>query len=68
MEKLVDTINGLSARIEATYVRKDVLDPQLQEIRSDIAKHSDWLLWAQRLVIGAVIVALLALVVVQRSP
>lgn len=64
---LTTTIKDLRVEMSSTYVRKDVIEPQLAEIRSDIASHSDWLLWAQRIIIGAVVVALLALVIVQRG-
>lgn len=64
---LASTIEALRNEMAATYVRKDVLDPQLKEIRSDIESHQNWLVWAQRIVIGAVIVALIGLVIAQRG-
>lgn len=62
---LTKTLNELRQEMSATYVRKDVLGPQLEEIRADIKSHGDWLLWAQRIVIGAVMLALVGLVVYQ---
>lgn len=67
MRDLGGSIDALRKEMSATYVRKDVLEPQLTEIRSDIKGHSDWLLWAQRIIIGAVVIALLSLVIVQRG-
>jgi hypothetical protein len=58
-------IDKLRLDIDATYVRKDVLEPQLSDLRSDIKSHGDWLLWAQRIVLGAVLLGLLGLVVYQ---
>lgn len=60
---LTANIDALRNEMAATYVRKDVLDPQLKEIRGDIDAHQNWLTWAQRIVIGAVFLALLALVI-----
>lgn len=70
VDKLTAVMEQLPEKLRAefaeTYVRKDVLGPQLTEIRNDIKGHDNWLTWAQRLLIGAVIVALLSLVIVQR--
>ena len=57
------TIRDLQRDFAATYVRKDVIEPQLQEMRQDIESHDNWLVWAQRLVLGAIIIALIGLVV-----
>lgn len=65
MRELKDAVKDLRGEIASTYVRKDVMDPQLAEIRRDVAAHSDWLSWAQRIIIGAVMVALLSYVVIQ---
>lgn len=61
----------LRAENEKTYVRKDVLEPTLSGISKAIAnndsaikRHDDWLTWAQRLIIGAVGLAVLGLVLV----
>lgn len=59
---LATAVSDLGEKIENTYVRKDVLEPQLAEIRGTVDSHASWLLWAQRAVIGAVIAALLYLV------
>ena len=60
---LTTTIEHLRTEMASTYVRKDVLQPQLDEIRGDVKSHEDWLTWAQRIVIGLVILALVGLVV-----
>lgn len=51
--------------IDATFVRKDVLEPQLDSMRETIASHSEIFRWIGRIVVGAVVIALLALVVNQ---
>jgi hypothetical protein len=49
---------------EKTYVRKDVLEPTLEGMKGAIDRHDNWLTWAQRLVLGAVGLAVLGLVLV----
>lgn len=61
LDKLDHTIDTLRAEIANTYVRKDVNDPAMAAFRAAIGRHDDWLTWAQRIVIGAVLLALLAL-------
>lgn len=63
MRDLASTLRELRTEMASTYVRKDVIEPQLAEIRKDVDAHTDWMTWAQRLVIGAVIMALLAAVI-----
>lgn len=65
LRDLTTGVEKLREDMDATYVRKDVLEPQLNEIRGDIKSHADWLLWAQRIVIGAVVLGLLGLVLYQ---
>lgn len=65
LNRLASGVDELRKDMDKTYVRKDVLDPQLNEIRGDIDRHADWLTWAQRIVIGAVVLALLGLVLYQ---
>lgn len=61
LHELNQTLKALPRDIAATYVRADVLEPRLRNIEDDVKQHGDWLTWAQRIVIGAVIVALLGL-------
>lgn len=68
LRDLIQAVSDLRADIAATYVRKDVLEPELALIRKDVESHSSWLLWAQRAVIGVVLFALLALVVTGNNP
>lgn len=72
VEKLTHTIEGLPDKVAATYVRKDVYLSDQRVHDTTHARHDeelDSLLgfkeWAIRLVIGAVILALLGLVLVQ---
>jgi hypothetical protein len=62
---LTNEMRALPDKIAETYVRKDVLEPRLSEMQKDIDAHSDWLTWAQRIIIGAVILALLGVVISQ---
>lgn len=63
MRDLARTLDQLRTEMASTYVRKDVIEPQLADIRKDVDAHSDWMTWAQRLVIGAVFLGLLGLLI-----
>ena len=65
LDKLDRTIDSLRGEISSTYVRKDVIEPTLRDMQKDIDAHSDWLTWAQRIVIGTVFLALLGVVISQ---
>ena len=65
LDKLDRTIENLRKEMASTYVRQDVYERDLANIREDVKQHGDWLTWAQRIVIGAVLLALLGLVVYQ---
>lgn len=58
---LTESMNGLASKIEATYVRKDVLAPELESIWGTLKAHSGYWTWVVRTVVGAIIVALIAL-------
>lgn len=62
LRDLTNEVRGLRGEIADTYVRKDVLAPQLDGIRATLAAHSGWFTWAGRIVVGLVIVALVTLV------
>lgn len=61
LDKLDRTIDSLRGFVETTYVRKDVLNPQLETIRDRLATHDGWFTWGVRIVLGVVIVGLLTL-------
>lgn len=63
MQNLARTLDQLRTEMASTYVRKDVIEPQLADIRKDVDAHSDWMTWAQRLIIGAVVLGLLGLLI-----
>lgn len=65
MRDLVSTLNAFRGEIDATFVRKDVIGPQLSGMRKDIDSHSEIFTWLGRIVIGAVVLALLGLVIAQ---
>lgn len=65
LRDLTATLESFRMEISSTYVRKDVIEPQLAEIRRDIKGHDDWLVWAQRIVLGLVISGLVGLVLYQ---
>lgn len=61
IEALTSVVNQLRVEISQTYVRKDVLDPQLVTIRQNIQGHQDWLTWGTRIVLAVVIVAVIGI-------
>lgn len=63
IDKLDRTLNALPREMAAIYVRTDVLEPRLKNIEAEVKEHGDWLTWAQRIVIGAVILALISLII-----
>lgn len=65
---LTATLQRIEERVEAIYVRKDVYILDMTNLRRDVDEHSRWLEWAQRIVIGLVIVALVSLVVASNLP
>ena len=65
LEKLDRTMSVLQERMEATYVRKDVLDPALRALQEDVTEVREWQTWALRIVVGAVLLALLGAVLAQ---
>lgn len=65
LDELRMTVHMLPDRIEQTYVRKDVYDLELAGLRRDVDEHSSWLEWAQRIVLAAVLLALLGTVLIQ---
>lgn len=66
IRRLNDTILALRDEMVTTYVRKDVYEAEKKEWREDISSLKNWLVWGQRIVIGAVFLALLALVIKQQ--
>jgi hypothetical protein len=72
VDRLETAIRDLTGALErhrvemaATFVRKDVYERDMDDIKGDIKAHSDIFTWIARIVIGAVVLALLGLVIVQ---
>jgi hypothetical protein len=63
-ERLEVSIMARFDRLESTYVRQDVHKGEHDALGARVKDLEDWKTWAFRLVIGAVVVALLGLVVV----
>jgi hypothetical protein len=63
LRDLNTTIRELQREFAVTYARKDVIEPRVAEIEKDVAKQSGYWDWLVRLVVGAVVVALLGLVI-----
>lgn len=73
VSELSQTIKELQAMMTVTYVRQDVYardmnahDHTHREQQNDIDSLVGWRDWALRIVVGAVMLALLGLVVAQR--
>ena len=63
VEGLTEAVGLLREELRDDYVRKDVLDPTLAAMQITIDGHTSWLVWAQRIVLGAVLTAMLAYVI-----
>lgn len=61
---LNETVKGLRTEMAQTYVRKDVLEPMLEGIKLNVKEHDDWITWVTRIVISAVIIAVIGGVIV----
>lgn len=74
MRDLTSEISNLRKEWAEIYVRKDVLEPQLELLetahkatQAQVDRHSDYWDWVIKIVIGAVIIALLGLVIVGQN-
>lgn len=57
IQRLVKQVEDLVREVRSDYVRKDVLDAQLDAMRDDITGHGEWITWATRIVLALVITA-----------
>lgn len=57
VQRLVKQVEDLVREVRSDYVRKDVLDAQLDAVRDDVKGHSEWITWATRIVLALVITA-----------
>lgn len=72
--ELATRLEAVSNRLETTYVRKDVFDAHKEtakakqdDLANDVKELQDWQKWIQRLVIGAVALAVLGLVLARST-
>lgn len=61
MRDLTRTLDQLRSEMASTYVRKDVLEPTLLDLRKDVDTHSKWFTWIVQTVGAVIIVGLLGL-------
>lgn len=66
VDKLDQTLTNLPDRIEQTYVRKETYQRDIDRITEDVEAHQAWLEWAQKIVLGLVIVGLVGLLIASR--
>lgn len=65
--RLDRTLVDFRKDMEAIYARKDVVDPRMADLRQDVEEVKGWITWAQRLVLAAVMLAMLGAVLVQKG-
>lgn len=65
LDRLDKTIERFQEQTATTYARKDVMEPRLAAVEKDVEQIQGWSTWAVRIVLGAIIVALLGLVLAQ---
>ena len=65
---LAEAIRGLSADVKelraefaSTYARKDITDQRFEAVEAKVDSHSSWLNWANRVVLGSILLALVAI-------
>jgi hypothetical protein len=61
------TLEVFRSELANTYARKDVLDPRLKDLQADVDEVKGWITWAQRIVLAAVMLAMLGAVLVQQG-
>lgn len=61
---LTQTVKDLRAEMSKDYVRKDVLEPTLEGIKTNVKEHDDWITWVTRIVLSLVVVAIVGGVLV----
>lgn len=66
MQRLERAVDHLTATMDSTYARKDVVDPRFQELEKDVQSLLDWKDWAIRIVLGLVIAGLVTMLLAQR--
>lgn len=64
---LTAEIKELRAEFASTYARKDVIEPRIADVEADVKRHGDYFEWIVKTVVGAVVLALLGLVLVQNG-
>lgn len=67
LQNLNNTIKELRVEMSSTYARKDVIVPRLETIENAVKAHGSYFRWIVQLVVGAVLLALLGLVLVQNG-
>lgn len=63
-DSLDDKLDHLPERMHALYVPREVYETEQRAIRAQLSALEAWQTWALRLVVGAVISAILAVVLV----
>jgi hypothetical protein len=67
ISRLDRTLESFRQEIGNVYARKDVVDPALRDIKEDLEEVKGWITWAQRIVLAAVMLAMLGAVLVQNG-
>jgi hypothetical protein len=61
----VEMNTAATAKAEETYARKDVIEPRIEQVENRQDRHASYWDWLIKLVVSAVIIALLGLVLSQ---
>jgi hypothetical protein len=59
----VQMLSDATAAAATIYARNDVIGPRVESVEKTLARHSSYWDWLIKLVVGAVILALLGLVI-----
>lgn len=63
LERLSTSVDRLSDEVEKTYVRRDLHDEQMKNLRADLAGMADSIKWVGRTVAGGIVAIVVAAVV-----
>jgi chromosome segregation ATPase len=63
-QSLNESVKDLRTQMSKEYVRKDVLEPTLETIKANVKEHDDWITWVTRIVLSAIIIAVIGGVIV----
>lgn len=63
LDKVAAAMDRLSDEIERTYVRRELHDEQMKNLREDLNSQAESIKWANRLAVGSLVTVIVAFVI-----